>query len=106
MLRFTPEAMGAMLHDAAHEVSPQRLWQAFFCGTQHTLVTSWLRLHVYQVDFVGSEQQPRYAHAVMPKMNGCLQVMDPGVDDGGIDIALYLDAEAMERFLLDRQLHI
>ncbi|CAL5869533.1 uncharacterized protein PFLUO_LOCUS3763 [Penicillium psychrofluorescens] len=28
MLQFTPDAMGAMLHDAAHEVSPQRLWQA------------------------------------------------------------------------------
>lgn len=105
MLRFTPEAMGTMLHDAAHEASPQRLWQAFL-GTQHTLVTSWLRLHVYQVDFVGSGQQPRYVHAVMPTMDGCLQVMDPGVNDGGIDIALYLDAEAMERLLLDRKLHI
>lgn len=105
MLRFTPEAMGAMLHDAAHEVSPQRLWQAFL-GTQHTLVTSWLRLHVYQVDFVGSGQKPRYVHAVMPKMDGCLQVMDPGVDDGGIDIALYLDAEAMKRLLVDRKLHL
>lgn len=52
MLRFTPEAMGTMLHDVAHEVSPQRLWQAFL-GTQHTLVTSWLRFHVYQVDFCG-----------------------------------------------------
>ena len=105
MLRFTPDAVGAMLHDAAHEVSPQRLWQAFL-GTQHTLVTSWLRLKVYQVDFVGSKRQPRYVHAVMPKMDGCLQVMDPGVDDGGVDIALYLDAEAMEKLLVDRQLHV
>lgn len=105
MLWFTPDAMGALLHDAAYEVSPQRLWQAFL-GTQHTLVTSWLWLKVYQVDFVGSKQQPRYVHAVMPKMDGCLQVMDPGVDDGGIDIALYLDAEAMEKLLMDSQLHI
>lgn len=106
ILRFTPDAMGAMLHDAAYEVSPQRLWQAFL-GRQHTLVTSWLRLKVYDVDFVGnSKQQLRYVHAVMPKMDGCLQVMDPGVDDGGIDIALYLDAEAMEKLLRDRQLHV
>ncbi|QKX61538.1 uncharacterized protein TRUGW13939_08690 [Talaromyces rugulosus] len=105
MLQFTPDAMGAMLHDAAHEVSPQRLWQAFL-GTQHTLATSWLRLKVYQVDFVGSKQQPRYVHAVMPKMDGCLQVMDSGVDDGGIDIALYLDAEAMENLLVDKKLHV
>jgi hypothetical protein len=105
MLKFTPDAMGAMLHDAAHEASPQRLWQAFL-GTQHTLVTSWLRLKTYQVDFVGSKQQPRYVHALMPKLDGCLQVMDSGVDDGGIDIALYLDAEATEKLLVDKQLHI
>ena len=98
MRLFTPDAMGAMLHDAAYEVSPQRLWQAFL-GTQHTLVTSWLRLKVYQVDWVGSKDQPRYVHAVMPKMDGCLQVMDPGVDDGGIDVALYLDADAMDKLL-------
>ncbi|KAL4926879.1 transferase family protein [Aspergillus undulatus] len=102
---FTPEKMGAMLHDAAHEVSPQRLWQAFV-GTQHTLVTSWLRLQVYKVDFVGSGQRPRYVHAVMPKIDGCVQVMDPGVDDGGIDVALYLDTEAMQRLLLDKPLHV
>ncbi|KAL4788258.1 transferase family protein [Aspergillus varians] len=102
---FTPDKVGAMLHDAAHEVSPQRLWQAFL-GTQHTLVTSWNRLQLYQVDFVGSGQRPRYVHAVMPKTDGCLQVMDPGVDDGGIDVALYLDAEAMQRLLLDKSLQV
>ncbi|KFY47440.1 hypothetical protein V496_10675 [Pseudogymnoascus sp. VKM F-4515 (FW-2607)] len=49
---FTPEKMGAMLHDAAFERSPQRLWQAFL-GDRHTLVTSWLRLNIYDVDFGG-----------------------------------------------------
>lgn len=102
---FTPEKMGAMLHDAAHEVSPQRLWQAFV-GTQHTLVTSWLRLQVYQVDFVGSGRRPRYVHAVMPKIDGCVQVMDPGVDDSGMDVALYLHMEAMQRLLLDTPRHV
>lgn len=105
MQLFTCNKIGAMLHDAAYEVSPQRLWQAFL-GSRHTLVTSWLRLDVYQVDFVRSRQRPRYVHAVMPKMDGCLQVMDPGLDDGGIDIALHLDAEAMQRLLLDIMLHI
>ncbi|KAI2794047.1 hypothetical protein POX_a00637 [Penicillium oxalicum] len=98
---FTADKVGAMLHDAAYEVSPQRLWQAFV-GSQHTLVTSWLRLQLYDVDFVGIGQRPRYVHAVMPKIDGCLQVMDSGIDDGGIDIALYLDAEAMERLLQDK----
>lgn len=95
---ITPEKMGAVLHDAAHEVSPQRLWQAFL-GSRHTLVTSWLRLGVYDVDFEGRGERPRYVHALMPKVDGCLQVMDAGVDDGGIDVALYLEGEAMKRLL-------
>ncbi|KAJ5384839.1 Transferase [Penicillium concentricum] len=99
MKGFTADAVGAMLHDAAHEVSPQRLWQAFL-GSEHTLVTSWLRLQLYEVDFVGGTK-PRYVHAIMPKMDGCVQVMDSGVQDGGMDVALYLDEVATGR-LLDR----
>jgi hypothetical protein len=102
---FTSEKIGAILHDAVHEFSPQWLWQAFV-GTQHTLVTSWLWLQVYQVDFVGSGQRPRYVHAIMPKIDGCVQVMDPGVDDGGMDVALYLETEAMQRLLLDKPLQV
>lgn len=49
---FTPEKIGAMLHDAAHKMAPKRLWQAFL-GSKHTLVTSWMRLRVYGVDFEG-----------------------------------------------------
>jgi hypothetical protein len=97
MKGFTADAVGAILHDAAHEVSPQRLWQAFL-GSEHTLVTSWLRLRLYDVDFVGGNK-PRYVHAVMPKMDGCLQVMDSGVRDGGMDVALYLDEVTMGRLL-------
>ncbi|KAJ5467513.1 Transferase [Penicillium sp. IBT 31633x] len=97
MKEFTADAMGAMLHDAAYEVSPQRLWQAFL-GSEHTLITSWLRLRLYEVDFVGGTR-PRYVHAVMPKMDGCVQVMDGAVGDGGMDVALYLDDEAMGHLL-------
>ncbi|CAI7581288.1 unnamed protein product [Penicillium glandicola] len=96
MKGFTADAVGAMLHDAAHEVSPQRLWQGFL-GSEHTLVTSWLRLRLYEVDFAGTT--PRYVHSVMPKMDGCVQVMDSGVGDGGMDVALYLDEVVTERFL-------
>ncbi|KAJ5185075.1 Transferase [Penicillium cf. griseofulvum] len=97
MKGFTTDAVGAMLHDAAHEVSPQRLWQAFL-GSEHTIVTSWLRLQLYEVDFVGGTK-PRYVHAIMPKMDGCIQVMDSGVQDGGVDVALYLDEVATGRLL-------
>jgi hypothetical protein len=97
MTGFTADAVSAVLHDAAHEVSPQRLWQAFL-GPQHTLVTSWLRLRLHEVDFVGGAK-PRYAHAVMPRLDGCVQVMDSAIGDGGMDVALYLDGEATRRFL-------
>ncbi|KAJ5337839.1 hypothetical protein N7452_004567 [Penicillium brevicompactum] len=100
MKKFTPDAMGAILHDAAFEASPQRLWQAFM-GTEHTIVTSWLRLGLYNIDFVGG-CQPRYAHAIMPKLDGCAQIMDSGIGDDGMDIALYLDKEAMGNLLRDK----
>ncbi|OGM50038.1 transferase family protein [Aspergillus bombycis] len=96
--QFTPEKLGAMLYDAGREVAPQRLWQAFM-GKKHTLITSWLRLGVYDVDFDGHGQRPRYVHAIMPEMDGCVQVMDAGVDDRGVDLAVYLDAEVLGRVL-------
>ncbi|PKX91472.1 transferase family protein [Aspergillus novofumigatus IBT 16806] len=99
---FTAEKIGAVLHDAAYEASPQRLWQAFL-GTRHVLVTSWLRLKVYGVEFVGDGNRPRYVHAVLPKLDGEVQVMESGVDDNGVDVALYLEEEAMERFLAEQR---
>ncbi|GIJ87109.1 hypothetical protein Asppvi_006012 [Aspergillus pseudoviridinutans] len=99
---FTPEKISAMLHDAAYEISPQRLWQAFL-GSRHVLVTSWLRLKVYEVDFVGDGNRPQYVHAVLPKLDGEVQVMESGVDDKGMDVALYLEEEVMERFLAEQR---
>lgn len=99
---FTPEKMDALLHDAAHEVSPQRLWQAFL-GSQHTIVTSWLRLRVYDVDFVGGRKAPRYVQAVMPKMDGCVQVMESCGEVGGVDVSLYLESEAMGKLVKERE---
>lgn len=95
---FTPDKMGALLHDAAHEVAPQRLWQAFL-GSQHTIVTSWLRLRVYDVGFAGEGGAPRYVQAVMPKMDGCVQIMEASPEVGGVDVSLYLDNEAMTRLV-------
>ncbi|EAW17213.1 transferase family protein [Aspergillus fischeri NRRL 181] len=102
MALFTPEKIGAMLHDAAYEVSPQRLWQAFL-GSRHVLVTSWLRLKVYEIDFVGDGNRPRYVHAVLPKLDGEVQVMESGADDNGVDVAVYLEEEVMERFLAEQR---
>ncbi|KAH8660707.1 transferase family-domain-containing protein [Tricladium varicosporioides] len=98
---FTPQKVAAMLHDAAHEVAPQRVWQAFL-GNNHTLVTSWMRLGVYDVDFEGNGLRPRYVQAVMPKMDGCVQVMES--EGSGIDISLYLERGAMGRLVDDKEL--
>ncbi|KAL7912255.1 transferase family domain-containing protein [Trichoderma velutinum] len=98
---FTPEAVAAILHDEAHEVAPQRLWRAFL-GTKHTLVTSWARLGVYDIDFFG--RGLRYVHAIMSPLDGLACVMDSGLPDGGLDILLSLVSEALQRFLKDGRL--
>jgi hypothetical protein len=57
---------------------------------------------LYDVDFVGGGAgagAPRYVHAVMPRMEGCLQIMDAAVGDGGMDVAVYLDEGDMGRLL-------
>ena len=113
---FTPSNLGAFLHDKAYEGSPQRIWNTFF-GKCNTLVTSWLRLGVYQMDF-GSGSTPRYVEAIMPSVDGCIQIMESGVSplvqggdwkkvhwaDEGVCVSLYLKDDVMERFLGDLQL--
>ncbi|KAH6657642.1 transferase family protein [Truncatella angustata] len=94
LMRFTPDKVAAILHDAAYETSPQRLWLCFV-GTLHIIATSWQRLRVYDVDFDGTGHRPAYVHSVMEKIDGTVVVLDPITQDGGVDVALYLDAEAM-----------
>ncbi|KAK8134825.1 hypothetical protein PG984_006837 [Apiospora sp. TS-2023a] len=99
--QFTPDAVAALLHESALEVAPQRLWRGFL-GPRHLIVTSWLRTRLYDVDFGisgGKEEgskRPRYVHAVMGKADGILVLLDPAVEDGGVDVGVYLDGEAME----------
>ncbi|KAI1777464.1 transferase family protein [Hypoxylon cercidicola] len=102
MSRFTSEAVSAHLHDAAFEVSPQRLWQAFL-GLNHALVTSWVRTRAYEVDFCATQQLARYVRGVMPLLDGLIQVMDVA-DTGDFDISVCLEKESMQRFLQDPML--
>ncbi|KAF9880064.1 CCCH zinc finger DNA binding protein [Colletotrichum karsti] len=100
--RFTPDAVAAYIHDAAHEVSPQRLWQAFL-GTHHTLVTSWVRAKAYELDFFGTQDLARYVQGVMPKIDGLVQIMDVA-HTGDFDVSICIRREAMARFLKDPSL--
>lgn len=103
MSRFTPDAVAAYIHDAAHEVSPQRLWQGFL-GANHALVTSWVRSGTYEVEFYRSGQRTRYVQGVMPRMDGLVHIMDIA-DTGDFDISVCLRREAVERMLDDPLLH-
>ncbi|KAL0944827.1 transferase family protein [Colletotrichum truncatum] len=99
MSHFTPDAVAAYIHDAAYEVSPQRLWQAFL-GTHHTLVTSWVRTKAYELDFFGTQELARYVQAVMPKVDGLVHIMDIE-ETGEFDISVCIEREAMHRLLQD-----
>ncbi|KAF3388108.1 hypothetical protein DPV78_012303 [Talaromyces pinophilus] len=66
---LTPEDVGAMLHDAAYEASSLRLWQGF-PGQRHIIAAG------SSSRFEGSSILPRYVHAMMPKIDGVLQVFD------------------------------
>ncbi|CAM1508897.1 Fc.00g026360.m01.CDS01 [Cosmosporella sp. VM-42] len=101
MSRFTSDAVAAYIYDAAHEVSPQRLWQAFL-GSRHTLVTSWTRIGAYEVDFCGTGDIARYVQGVMPRMDGLVQVIDVG-ETGDLDVSLCLETQTMARLLADLQ---
>lgn len=100
MQRFTPEVVAAHLHDAAHDTSPQRLWQTFV-GSRHLVVTSWSRLQSYNVDFDGSGGGARYVQGVMPCIDGCMAVYDLPGDTQDMDVGLDLEAEALEKLLAD-----
>ncbi|KAI1099218.1 transferase family protein [Jackrogersella minutella] len=102
MSQFTPDAVSAYIHDAAYEISPQRLWQAFL-GSRHTLVTSWTRARAYEVDFCASGKLARYVQGMMPKLDGLVQVMDIA-DTGDFDISVCLEKETLRRFLEDPML--
>ncbi|XXG95500.1 hypothetical protein Hte_001764 [Hypoxylon texense] len=102
MSRFTPDAVSAFIHDAAFETSPQRLWQAFL-GSQHCLVTSWVRARAYEVDFCATKQPAVYVQGVMPRLDGLVQVIDIA-ETGDFDISVSLEKEAMQRLLQDPML--
>lgn len=110
------QACAEILHDLAHEPNAQNIW-ATFLGRRHTLVTSWTRLGLYEVDFVGGVkgQAPRYVDAAMPACDGLLQVSEGAPLDGlarsngnrkdwtrdGANVSLHLREDVMDRLCKD-----
>ena len=109
---FTPNAIGAFLHDSAFEISPQRLWRAFL-GKKHILQTTWVGAGACYVDFVGHSRtgtEPPTLRYVQPEMggDGLVLVMEGlGEKEGGhwtqngADIILYLTSDVAERLEKD-----
>jgi hypothetical protein len=110
--QFTPTAVAAHIYDKSFEQCPQRLWQAFL-GNRHLLVTSWIHTEFRYLDF-GLGGLPRYVEAVMPKMDGLLQLIEAPVPNNfpvqekaahwtqyGVDVHLYLKSSVMDRMIHD-----
>ncbi|KAH6674433.1 transferase family-domain-containing protein [Halenospora varia] len=107
---FTPDAVSAILHDSAFEVSPQRLWRCFL-GKKHVMLTTWLYLGLEEVDFVGTGgPRLRYVGPVMPPCDGLVDVLETlGEAKGhwssnGVDVSVFLEKNAMDRLLVDSML--
>ncbi|KAI0521225.1 transferase [Xylaria bambusicola] len=94
--QFTSQAISDHLYASAHEISPQRLWQAFL-GSRHILVTSWARSRAYEVNFHGTGVA-RYVQAQMPFSDGVMQLMDIAAT-GDFDVNISLEKGAMEQLL-------
>ncbi|KAJ6460759.1 transferase family-domain-containing protein [Mycena vitilis] len=103
---FTPERVGALLHEMAFDLDLRRMW-AWFIGRRNTLVTSWLRHGVYEVDFGGG--RPRFVHGVLPAMDGIIQVMEAmprcsaagSWHQAGASVSLMLTREIIQKMLKD-----
>lgn len=108
LAEFTPEKISMLLHDKAFEVAPQRLWHACL-GREHILLTTGDHSGVYDVVFEEGKKG-KYVEAVMPYMDGLVEVMEaPGAKGGswienGVDVSVYLEEKAMERLEVDGKL--
>ncbi|KAF7712654.1 Transferase family protein [Penicillium ucsense] len=119
LTKITPDGLKAHLHSIAYEDSPQRIWQAFL-GDRHILVTSWAQNPVYTADF-GTGLVPRYVEAIMPDMDGTIQIKQGSTRDfeartsvapddaqpwykHGVDVSLHLRSSVMEKLLEDTSL--
>ncbi|KAL4907958.1 hypothetical protein BDW74DRAFT_189310, partial [Aspergillus multicolor] len=114
--RYTEDALSARLHDLCFEVAPQRLWEAYL-GYRHVIFTSWAHLGLYEVDF-GRLGRPRFVEPYMPLLDGLLCIMEGRPDsreargngkhwcDDGVDVAVSITEEAMEKLKKDPDLWV
>ncbi|KAJ7635195.1 transferase family-domain-containing protein [Roridomyces roridus] len=106
LTKFTPQRVGAVLHEMAFDIDARRMWGAFL-GRRNVIVTSWARIGVYELDFGCG--RPRFVQPVMPVMEGIVQVMEAGPSSGGkgpwyrdgASVSVMLPVEVVQRMLED-----
>lgn len=106
---FTPDKLGALLHDTAYDICPWRIWHAFM-GAKRLLVTSWVRSGAWDAGFAGhgegngdASQSLRAVLPLMPSCEGlCVIIESPGAKkkekggkwwSDGVDVISYLDEQ-------------
>ncbi|MCJ1294063.1 hypothetical protein MMC34_005620 [Xylographa carneopallida] len=119
---FDRHALGAVLHDAMFQDSPQRVWNGFL-GVRDVIVTSWARLGTYGISFdPRSGRGPWLVQPVMPAVDGIIEIMEApfvvgGEQEvrvegegerswyaGGVDVDLNFDKVVVEKLVEDEML--
>jgi len=114
MAKFNESTVPLLLHDAAFEASPQRLWQAYL-GKHHVLLTTWVHTKTHHIDLLHTGRAPDHVEAIMPKVDGLVQIMEAcpqrhllsgdKLRDGwyahGANVMINITEEAMERLMVD-----
>ncbi|KAJ7034129.1 hypothetical protein C8F04DRAFT_1183418 [Mycena alexandri] len=104
---FTPHRVGALQYEMAFDVDARRMW-AEFIGRRNVILTSWLRLGLYEIDFGAG--RPRFVHGIIPATDGLMQVMEVGPARSsaggawyrqGSSVSLTLATEVIERMVKD-----
>ncbi|KAG6885116.1 hypothetical protein C0993_005790 [Termitomyces sp. T159_Od127] len=105
---FDASTLPALLHELAFEVSPLRTWTAFF-GSRNIIFTSWLHEELRMQDMDFGTGSPTHVEAVIPRIDGCVQVMDTNERgpqakawyENGATVCLNLKDDVMQSILSD-----
>ncbi|GAA5896038.1 hypothetical protein JCM8208_007513 [Rhodotorula glutinis] len=102
----TSTALAALLSHEAHALDPVRV-QPYFCGEEHTSMSSWIGAGAYDADF--GSGMPTYAEGVLPAVDGMLLFEDVHGQgrkwmERGARVKLALRDEVMGKVLADPEL--
>ncbi|GAA5845474.1 hypothetical protein JCM9279_003047 [Rhodotorula babjevae] len=102
----TSTALSALLAHEAHALDPVRI-QPYFCGEEHTSMSSWIGAGAYEADF--GSGSPAYAEGVLPAVDGMLLFEDVRGEgrkwmERGARVKLALREEVMDKVLADLEL--